>query len=281
MGFVIQYVAIYAPWIYAICGLVALYQIYKIWFVRAERKQAVFSLEREKAVHDTYNIFAIAVILLAVMGLTYFTSTTLVQAVEPLVTEARSPSPPLLFVPTPTNTPLPATPVPTSTPLPPPGADTGEDGALDAEDPLAANTPSDVVDPAAALEQQVVETEPAAEPAPEPEAPVAAVEAPVCPDSRSVILRPGNNESVSGVINVIGTATHESFQFFKVEFAPGVNAADGFGYLDGGSSPVISNFLISVDTLALGNGPWTLRLEVVDQTGNYIPRCQVTVYVNN
>jgi hypothetical protein len=94
-------------------------------------------------------------------------------------------------------------------------------------------------------------------------------------------MRPGNFETVSGVVNMIGTATHESFQFFKVEFAPGENASSGFGYLDGGNTPVISNFLVSINTNALGNGPWTLRLEVVDQTGNYIPRCQVTIYVNN
>ncbi|MEO8207985.1 MAG: hypothetical protein ABI598_03030, partial [Chloroflexota bacterium] len=60
-----------------ICGLVALYQLYKIWAVRAERKQAVFSLEREKAINDTYGILAIALILLMTMGLTYFMSTTL------------------------------------------------------------------------------------------------------------------------------------------------------------------------------------------------------------
>lgn len=96
-----------------------------------------------------------------------------------------------------------------------------------------------------------------------------------------MIMQPGNHATVSGVINMIGTATHESFQFYKVEFAPGVDASGGFGYLDGGTNPVTSNFLVSVDTFALGNGPWTLRLEVVDQTGNYIPRCQVTIYVNN
>jgi hypothetical protein len=270
MGFVIQYVAIYAPWIYAICGLVALYQIYKIWLVRAERKQAVFSLEREKAVHDTYNIFAIAMILLLVMGLTYFTSTTLAQAVEPLVAEARSPSGPIQFVPTPTNTPLPATPAPTRTPMPPPSLD-------EEDDP---ETLEEEIIPQVEFEDAPIESEPEVEP--EPVAPPApAVEAPVCPDSRSVILRPGNNETVSGVINMIGTATHENFQFFKVEFAPGAGASDGFGYLDGGNSPVISNFLVSVDTYSLGNGPWTLRLEVVDQTGNYIPRCQVTIFVNN
>src|SRR3954454_16326017 len=121
MGIVIQSVANYAPWIYAICGLVALYQLYKIWSVRAERKQAVFSLEREKAISDTYSILAIALILLLVMGFTYFMSTTLKAAVEPLVNEALSPTPPLPsldFLVTPTNTPLSVTATPTRTSKP-------------------------------------------------------------------------------------------------------------------------------------------------------------------
>ena len=49
MGMVIQSVANYAPWIYAICGLVALYQLYKIWAVRAERKQAAATADANRA----------------------------------------------------------------------------------------------------------------------------------------------------------------------------------------------------------------------------------------
>ena len=38
MSLIIQVLATYAPWIYAACGLVALYQIYRILLVRAERR---------------------------------------------------------------------------------------------------------------------------------------------------------------------------------------------------------------------------------------------------
>ena len=103
MSILIDYVATYAPWIYFICGVVALYQMYRAWLVRAERRQAVFYLEREKAVRDLGNIFSTALLLLLVMGITYFTSTTLVKALAPLVREARDPSPALDFIPTPTN----------------------------------------------------------------------------------------------------------------------------------------------------------------------------------
>ena len=117
MGFVIEAVATYAAYIYAVCGLVALYHIYRVWLVRAERRQAVFTLEREKAMRELFGVFYVALMLLALMGVTYFVSTTLAEAVEPLLADARDPQPDLPFMPTPTSTPLPVTPtVPASLP---------------------------------------------------------------------------------------------------------------------------------------------------------------------
>lgn len=249
MGFLIQLVATYAPWIYAACGLVALYQIYRIWLVRAERRQAVFSLEREKALRDLYRIFYVALLLLIAMGVTYFVSNTLSDAVEPLVVEAQEPEPAIPFVPTPTNTPLPATPTPLPTATAQPTVEPTP------EEELAAPTPVPEVRPAAA--------------------------APVCPDNRSLLIRPGNNEAVSGSFSIIGTATHEQFQYYKIEYAPGGGTEGTFGYLTGGNNPVINGVLGNVNSGELGNGQWTLRLIVVDQTGNFPPPCRVTITVDN
>ena len=79
MGVVFQVVATYAPYIYLACGLVALYQLYRLWQVRGERRQAVFSLEREKAVRDLSGIFSVAVILLAVVLMIIWGLTRLVD----------------------------------------------------------------------------------------------------------------------------------------------------------------------------------------------------------
>ena len=245
MGFLIQSMATYAPWIYAVAGLVALYQLYKIWQVRAERRQAVFTLERERALRDLYRIFWTAMFLLLVMGATYFFSTTLNEAVEPLVVEALAPTPAVPFVPTPTNTPLSATPTPTNTPTPLP----------------------------------LPTAEEAAEEAATPEPPRPAVQAPACPDNRSLFLRPGNNEQVSGTINVVGSANHEQFQYYKIEYAAA--GTENYAYISGGNSPVTNGVLGTIDTSALGNGAWTMRLIVVDQTGNFPPPCQVTMNVQN
>src|SRR4051812_6158287 len=130
MRIIIQYVTTYAPYIYAVCGLFALVQIYRLWQVRAERRQAVFTLERERAVNELYNIFSIAMLLLMAMGVTYFFSHTLAAAVAPGGTIAGATPPGLIaatnitdttnagFLPTPSDTPLPVTATPTITPLP-------------------------------------------------------------------------------------------------------------------------------------------------------------------
>lgn len=254
MSILIQYVEIYAPWIYAICGLVALFQIYRLWNVRGERRQAVFSLEREKAVREFQNIFSIAMLLLIVMGATYFTSTTLAEAVAPFVAEALAPNPTPAIIPTPTNTPLPATATPAIT---------------------ATAPPSTTLEPTPV--EQILQSTVAPTATPQPAPPIAA---PSCPDSRSVISSPGNGQAISGIVTIAGTATHEQFQFYKVEYAPA--GSEGFNYLDGGNNPIINGALLSFDTTALANGAWTLRLVVVDQTGNFVdPPCQVTVQIQN
>lgn len=262
MGFVIEGVARYQAYLYAVCGLVALYHIYKVWIVRSERRQAVFSLERDKAGRDLLGIFYVAMLLLAVMGTTYFVSNTLAKAVEPIVSSARDPQPPLPFVSTPTPTPLPVTPtaaalLPTATVAP-----------FGTASPAA---PSGATDAAG--------DESTPEPPPTPEPPLVAHFSSSCADVGATITSPGDGQSVSGLISVIGTATHASFQYYKVEFAPGANADSNFVYLGGGSSPVNGGVLANIDTNALGPGTWTLRLVVVDQTGNFPPPCAITVVV--
>jgi hypothetical protein len=263
MGVLFQIVASYAPYIYLVCGLVALYQLYRLTQVRADRRQAVFSLERQRALRDLYGIFTVAMVLILVMGVTYFSSTTLPKAstAGPAPQETLPPEFSLQIVPT--NTPLPvtpsATPTATITPTPlPPTMTVEATGAT----PLATSATA-------------VAT---ATPAPAP-AQVALPAA--CADPRAQITSPGNGATVSGVFSLIGTANHEAFNFYKVEFAPGANASGGFTYLADGRGPVFGGALANVDTRGLGNGPWTFQLTVVDQTGNYPDPCRITVTVQN
>lgn len=113
------------------------------------------------------------------------------------------------------------------------------------------------------------------QPAPQQPAPAA------CADARSAISAPGMNQTLSGVIGVTGNATHDNFQHFKLEYAPGFNAGGGFVYFAGSSAQVSGGNLGSLDTGALPNGEYTIRLTVVDQTGNYPPPCDVNVIIQN
>jgi hypothetical protein len=266
MGFIIEAVATYAAYIYALCGLVALYHIYKVWLVRSERRQAVFSLEREKAMRELFGIFYVAMLLVGLMGVTYFVSTTLAQAVKPIVAESRSPQPDLPFMPTPTTTPLPVTLTPVV------------NVAVTLPTPTAVSTSTVVSEVTVDASEQNAEASPEPEtPTPPPPVPVAA--APACGDPGAAISSPGNGQNVNGMVSILGTAMHENFQYYKVEFAPGANATGGFVYLGGGNSPVQGGVLANVDTAALGPGEWTLRLVVVDQTGNFPDPCAVTISV--
>ncbi len=125
-------------------------------------------------------------------------------------------------------------------------------------------------------------------PTPEPEAPVEtptpeppAVAAAICADGRAAIISPGMNQVVSGVMPIMGSASHEALDYYKLEFASGANASEGFVYFDGKSIPVSGGQLGAIDTRALANGAYTLRVTVVDQSGNFPEPCLVSIIVQN
>jgi cytoskeletal protein RodZ len=111
--------------------------------------------------------------------------------------------------------------------------------------------------------------------------PAPAVAAASCADSRAVISSPGVSQVIGGVATISGAATHEAFQFYKLEYAPGTNAAGGYTYFGGGQVQVAGGVLGNFDTTALANGEYTIRLTVVDQVGNFPPPCDVPVVVQN
>ena len=114
-------------------------------------------------------------------------------------------------------------------------------------------------------------------PTPEPPAVVAAS----CADARAVISGPGVNQVLSGNATISGVATHEAFQFYKLEYAVGANAADGYTYFAGGQVQVSGGVLGNFNTTVLPNGEYTIRLTVVDREGNFPPPCSVPVVVQN
>ncbi|MEM7126466.1 MAG: helix-turn-helix transcriptional regulator [Chloroflexota bacterium] len=118
-------------------------------------------------------------------------------------------------------------------------------------------------------------------PTPEPPTPEPVVSTPFCPDSRSILSSPGEGQVVSGLVEISGSATHEAFQFYKLEYAPGSNASGGWAYFDGANSPVTQGRLGALDTRSLANGVYSIQLVVVDLSANFPDPCRVNITIQN
>jgi hypothetical protein len=186
-------------------------------------------------------------------------------AIAPTATPLPATFTPTALPPTATAIPATATPVPTNTPE----ADTPEE--LAPTEPLTATEP---------ITETVTETETESV---ESEETDTLVIVPECGDPRSTIVFPGVNQVLSGTVDVIGSANHENFSYFKLEYANGADAgaAAEYFYLGGGNNQVENGWLATVDTQSLNNGVYTMRLTVVDNTGNFPPPCSVTVEIAN
>jgi hypothetical protein len=101
---------------------------------------------------------------------------------------------------------------------------------------------------------------------------------PCCTDSRSVINSPGQNARVRDSVPIFGTAVHQDFDFYKLEFGAGSNP-NTWTWFAGGDVQVRNGFLGTFQAGVLAPGTYTIRLTVVDKTGNYPTPCQVTVIV--
>ena len=94
---------------------------------------------------------------------------------------------------------------------------------------------------------------------------------PVGQDIQAKIDSPLPNSSLQGRVQVKGSAVHPQFNFYKVEFGPGENPADDQMSIIGAirEEQVADNVLETWDTTLIPDGTYTLRLRVVDITGNY------------
>jgi len=249
MAIVVNFIKDYAPWVYGVCALVALWYLRVVLMARRERKHAVFTLEREAALNHVYGAWTVAIGLAVTMGLVYLISTVVSEAVRPLVEEIEgTPTPQVVggqFDITPTL-PLPET-TPTSTPT--------------------------------ARPRPTRRPEPTLAPPPTSNAP--AVQAPRCPDPRSVITSPGVNQVVSGQVAIIGTAISDNFAFYKLEYGVGPNPCnDCWSFFAEGDQPVQNGPLGLFPPISLPSGTYSIRVIPVDKTANYPDQpCQTTVVI--
>lgn len=264
MSVLLELISRYIIWIYAACGLVILAAVRSLWLAGREQGQATFVLEREQAVDRMSRSLLTMLSMLAVMGMVYLTDryvTPLVSASAPGAQPVASPTEDqALVVPTHTPSPTPLTPAPTPrstvTPSPTP---------IEAPSP----TPTPLV------------TQSPEPPAPTP-TPVSGLAFPPrsCPHPGAQISAPANGSRVSGTLAVQGTADiGDDFQFYKVEWGSGFDPQSWSVIEDLRRQAVRGGILVHWSAGMLPPGPYTLKLRVVDRTGNWVDDCWVHVEV--
>ncbi len=240
MTILVKLVADYAIWLYLFLIVVALLFVRAYMVARRDRDNAIFTLERESAAGRMGQSAIGLFITLIIIGGVLYTSQVLVQEV-PLPEVVPTPTVLVVLPPSPTPPPLLPTPTSTATPL-----------------PLATLA--------------LLETE-----TPTPEAaPVAPAN---CPNPGIRISEPGNGATVSGVIQIVGSAYIADFNYYKFEFR-----GNGFGdwtFIQRFNEPINGGILGAWDTRSVPSGEYEFRLVVVDQTGNYPEPCAVKLSVQN
>ena len=252
MAVLVRIISNNAVWIYAACLLAALFLLRIALLARRERLQAAFSLEREAALNRTHSTLRWALLLLVLLGITYFVANRLPDTLQPVVAEVEPTATPVFLIDTPT---------PTEEPTEEPTA------VLDA----ATETPTQR--PYATPQPVSTDT-----PTPKPAPTVPLVIAPSCPDNRAVIIEPGVGQRIRGSVTVIGTATLDNFQYFKLEFKAAGSAGDYNFYLRR-DAPVTNGPLGTFDPAGLPAGDYILRLVTVDITGNFA-QCSVQIAIS-
>ncbi|MCB0065273.1 MAG: hypothetical protein KDE19_24280, partial [Caldilineaceae bacterium] len=125
----------------------------------------------------------------------------------------------------------------------------------------------------------VVSTQAETDPTPMPVPPTVIAVAPVCPDDHIALTAPTVNAQVRGSVAVVGSVKLEELWYYKLEWAAA--GSSDFAYFGGAERTVENNVLGRLDTTALPDGDYLIRVTVVDQTGNYPPPCEVAVTVAN
>lgn len=241
MTVLVKLIADYAVWLYLVLGLAALLFLRAYLVARRERDNSIFALERESATGRMAQATMGFLVTLILVGGVFYTSQTLVEEI-PLPEATPTPTALIVLPPTATPPPLLPTPTPTDTPRPRPTLP-----------PLEASTP----------------------PTPETSPGVAAS----CPNPGVRISEPGTGATVSGVIQMIGSANIPDFWYYKFEFK-----GNGFGdwtFIQRFDTAISGGILGAWDTRSVPSGDYEFRLVVVDKTGNYPEPCTLLLSVRN
>ncbi len=244
---VVEILSDYQWWIYGVLGLILLFYLRRAILARRDGARSIFKLEQEQARARYSRSVAISAVILLAMVAVFLVSNpmvaTPVTTPEPTPTETTGP----LAASTLTPTPPPATITPTATPT-----------TVRPTRPPQPTTTAEVI-----------------------ASPTPAVRPVACPNPGVQIASPGVNQAISGNFAIRGTASIPNFQYYKLEVGPGSGPRDHEWTVVGQlhERTVSGGVLETFNSGAYPAGVYTLRLVVVDQTGNYPEPCRVTIRV--
>ncbi len=117
-----------------------------------------------------------------------------------------------------------------------------------------------------------------ASPSPEATQPPAPLQ---CTNQNAIISSPAMDSTVSGLIEIRGTAAMPNLSYWKLEYRPDATPAPAYVQLYRSETAVNGNVLSLWSTKTVSNGAYWLQLTVVDNTGNFGAPCQIRVKVAN
>ena len=99
-----------------------------------------------------------------------------------------------------------------------------------------------------------------------------------CVVGKIEITQPQNGKTISGEINIEGSALIPNFGFYKVDIAPTDQAL--FLTIFASHTPVKEGTLVEKwDTATIPPGDYVLQLVVVDNQGKALPPCRIRIHV--
>ena len=100
-----------------------------------------------------------------------------------------------------------------------------------------------------------------------------------CVDGSNMISSPDPGDTLTGVVDVKGTANIPNFGFYKYEITPA--GTQSWATIGANREPKIDDELGKFNTLSQSNGDYFLRLVITDNVGNALEPCVIAVRILN
>lgn len=111
------------------------------------------------------------------------------------------------------------------------------------------------------------------------EVPIGTIDGSGCHNPQATLTSPQFGETLSGVIDVEGTADIANFAFYKYEFRGSADSSGVWQAISAGTEPVVDGLLGTWDTGLVPTGDYAFRLVVTDTSGNAPMPCEIQVRV--